>query len=381
MRRPSLRDLGLAGLVSILSLSAAHAQPAPIIGGSTPTVDQFPSVVMLRVGNGMCTGTLITPEWVLTAAHCILPALVGVGSQAQVTATTRVHFGTINLSQSQGTVVNAVETIPDTTFSLNAIGANDIGLIKLARPVTEFAPTPVNLVTANAPVGLSVTMVGYGATQQGGGGGAGRQFYLEGRTSVGCGSFGHSDTNLLCFSQSDNKGKCQGDSGGPSFATINGRTMVVGVTSFGDRNCAVFGADTRTDVEAEFLKMHVAGLECAMDADCPDARVCFEKRCIAQPFGPGGIGAPCADGSECDSGTCADGPGGKFCSERCTPGGEACPDGFQCLEATGGAGACWADAAIDDGGCCDASGAGAPTMLVGIGAVALGLRRRRPARR
>ena len=41
---------------------------------------------------------------------------------------------------------------------------------------------------------------------------------------------------------------------------------VVGVTSFGDQNCAVFGVDTRTDVEADFLLANVD--LCAAGADC-----------------------------------------------------------------------------------------------------------------
>ena len=59
----------------------------------------------------------------------------------------------------------------------------------------------------------------------------------------------------------------------------------------------------------------------------------------------------------------------------CREGTIACPDGFDCLEA-GGGGACWPSDA-SGGGCCDASGNGAPTALFGLGFVALALRRRR----
>jgi MYXO-CTERM domain-containing protein len=53
----------------------------------------------------------------------------------------------------------------------------------------------------------------------------------------------------------------------------------------------------------------------------------------------------------------------------------ACPPGFDCL-ATGNGGACWPSQG-DGGGCCDSGNAGAPTMLFGIGFVALFVRRRR----
>jgi hypothetical protein len=369
-----------SGLALLFVSSVAFADSAPdqsnIIGGTTTTVGQYPTVVALTVGGGICTGTLIDKEWVLTAAHCIHPQVVGASSQAQVTANTRVHFDTVNVFQNAGTIIRAAETIPKPNFSLQGLGANDIGLIKLAQPVIDITPTPVNFNVADAPVGVTVTMVGFGATQRGGGGSVGQQFQLLDRSSTSCSSFGVSNTNLLCFSQTDNKGKCQGDSGGPSFATINGRQVVVGVTSFGDQNCAAFGADTRTDVEKAFLLQHVPQLEgCTTDDECGGG-ICFQKRCIAQPFTDGGIGSECVAGTECDSGFCAAGPDGMRCIEACIVGGEdACPDGFDCLGATGGGGACWPRGS-DDSGCCDTSGRGGPTAMFAIGLVALLWRRR-----
>nr|MBA3820220.1 S1 family peptidase [Deltaproteobacteria bacterium] len=374
--------LMVGGFLVAGGLAVADPGPAPIIGGTTTMVGQYPTVVALTVGGGICTGTLITPEWVLTAAHCISPGVLGLPDQAAVTSDIRIYHNTININTMAGraSVSRASMTIPKAGFSLNSLGANDIGLIKLTAPITGVTPSPVNLDPVMAPVGTVVTMVGFGSTTRGGGGSVGVQFGLTSRTSTSCSGYGLSNANLLCFNQTDNMGKCQGDSGGPSFAMMNGKLTVVGVTSFGDQDCASFGADTRSDIEKAFLETHIPNLgikPCTMDTECGDEQICFKSACIAQPFAPTGLGATCAVGSECESDLCAGGPGGMKCTTTCTPATEGeCPAGFDCLEA-GGTGACWPSDEDDGGGCCDAGGPGAPTALFGLGLFALVLRRRR----
>jgi MYXO-CTERM domain-containing protein len=127
---------------------------------------------------------------------------------------------------------------------------------------------------------------------------------------------------------------------------------------------------------------------CRATTDCPGSDVCSvgSGQCVNGPGEPGGIGSECTISSECDSGLCGQGPGGKRCTSLCTPSGSDCPDAFDCLPA-GEQGACWpTDAAIDkgssDGGCgCQVGGrgrspAGALALALGV-MVVLGLARRR----
>ena len=360
-----MRRTALLGVLLASSTAAAGTVSAPILGGTPATEGQFPSVVVMEVGGGLCTGTLIAPEWVLTAAHCI---------QGLAQTSVKVHFRTVDVFRNPGVVIQSAALYPKPGFSQSNLGQYDIGLVKLQRPVTDITPLPVNLYPDKAPVGIKVTMVGYGATAVGGGGDIGTAYVVE-QTSVACPSFFGTDVNLLCFSQSSGKGKCQGDSGGPSFAMIDGRMTQVGVTSFGDQNCSQYGADTRTDVEKPFLLQYVPQLECTTDADCPMGRMCFMKKCIAQPFTDTGLGDACTGNAECDSGACAMAGDEAYCSMNCTPGSpETCPSGFDCI-ATGANGACWP--IQEDPGCCDASGHNAGSMLFGIALFGVVMRRKR----
>lgn len=387
--------LGLAGLLAVGSLvspaalradptapstAATSSPPVEIIGGTTTTVGQYPTVVGLVAGKNLCTGTLVAPSWVLTAGHCVDPAVLGMASQDQVTAAMKVHFNTVDVVNDLGIEVDAAATFKDPLFDQSRLGSNDIGLIQLRTPVTDIAPSPINVVAGMAPVGTIATIVGYGSTEQSGAGTIGIEYELPNRVSVPCPSVSAgTDLNLLCFSQTDDKGTCQGDSGGPAFAMIGGRQTVVAVTSFGDQKCAIYGADTRVDIELDFLVQHVPELVgCLGNNDCPPHRICFSHACIAEPFSANGIGTVCDSAADCDSSVCAvSSQDGKRCSLTCSPADPStCPEGFECLKSsTSSAGACWPE---PGGGCCEAGGASGPgTAMLGLGAIALRLRRRR----
>ena len=77
------------------------------------------------------------------------------------------------------------------------------------------------------------------------------------QTSVSCSIVGLPDSSLLCWSQTNGKGKCEGDSGGPSFATIDGKLVQVGIASFADQQCQQLGDDTRIVAELDFLITHL----------------------------------------------------------------------------------------------------------------------------
>ena len=194
-----------------------------------------------------------------------------------------------------------MDSMPDPMFNVNNLGSHDSASSSSPTPVTDVKPVPINLDPAMAPVGVRVTMVGYRRDRSR----RRRQRRHRVRRPADVDRVRpagrRSDANLLCFNQTSGKGKCEGDSGGPSFATINGKLLEVGITSFGDQNCAQFGADTRVDAEKAFIMQHVPKLYCETDADCPMGRMCFENACIVTPFQPTGLGSACTGNADCDS--------------------------------------------------------------------------------
>jgi len=395
----------------VLASSAASADPEPIIGGTKATNGQFPTVVAVSLGGGLCTGTLITPEWVLTAGHCVTPSLIcGSCTQQQLTANTTVIFDNVSpFTTGGGKQIGALETIPDPMYNVNTGLDHDVGLIHLKTAVTDRTPVPLNRTAKDAAFPIHLQMIGYGVNTSGGQN-AGVEYFLDDKVTESCagvGDPGALDTNLLCWQQGGStvSGKCEGDSGGPSFAVINNKKMQVGITSVGwssssnQTACDGWGADTRVDHVIGWLDSKIGDAlkcaadnycmaGCANDPDCPTCtkdedcgadKICDMGHCGPAPFTPMGPGTTCVKDTDCASGMCASVGTDKKCSENSVTTDNKCPSGFDCLP-TGGpnnAGACWPGA--NDGGdsSCSASGSGSGATLFLIGLAALFVRRRR----
>jgi len=121
----------------------------------------------------------------------------------------------------------------------------------------------------------------------------------------------------------------------------------------------------------------IIGSPCQSASDCMNSNdVCIAGRCLLGPGQPGGLGATCMNGPDCDSGQCTSDGTNSYCATPCDLGQGECPSGFGCLDSGNGVGVCWPgynDGTSKGGGC----QSGGNTTFLGVGFALLFLRRRR----
>jgi secreted trypsin-like serine protease len=227
----SLR-LGFITCLTVLVLSVVPTAGA--ITNGSPDGDDHPYVVAVgqilpNGGRGaFCSGTLVSPTVVLTAAHC--------GLLSPTSAPSGQTFLVFRAS-----VFNTVAPVPG-TFTAHpgfcvacpgapeGFGANDLAVIQLAAPLPgPYAKLPrADRVAKKFDKLKQLTMVGFGFTEAG---------TFGTRMKAKAQAVASDQFPDFLFVPSPTKSKygaaCQGDSGG---ANLTGRTLVA-VNSIGDSAC------------------------------------------------------------------------------------------------------------------------------------------------
>jgi secreted trypsin-like serine protease len=220
----------LAPFVAQASASDPDQGQTRVVGGKPAAQGQFPWAVRLSMG---CGGTLVSPDIVISAAHCF-------GSAKSVTT----YVGDIDWSKGQKGQSSKIKK--GDSNSPGKANATDWAVIKLDQPYTGITQFPVFPAADKYNAVPTFRAAGWGATKEGGSVSKVLLYVdvpLVPDSDAACKP---SPKSEICAGDLQKGGidTCQGDSGGPLVSPKNGTMdakpdewVLVGMTSWGE-GCA-----------------------------------------------------------------------------------------------------------------------------------------------
>lgn len=212
-----------------------------IAGGTNATKAQFPYYAKIQstiqsgpnIGIANCGGSVISPTFILTAAHCV--DLEG------TLLSTKIQLGFHKYSDGSALQTYTTKSIrihPEYNATSNS---NDIALIEVDRPITftDFVK-PIQISCNHTQPGAKTVIAGSGYTNDVDNklSHSLRWINLTTVPNVFCKYvFSRIETTNICAVGNPNQGACQGDSGTALIKEGNRTQVQIGVLSWGASAC------------------------------------------------------------------------------------------------------------------------------------------------
>lgn len=239
----------LLPLLLLAACSNKNTGPSPVAHGESiingKTADKDSDIVKATVAlvmvdadrtRSFCTGTLVSKDIIVTAAHCVEPIMSGYQVQVSFGGETFTskndgelreidRFYTYEMVYPSAGNPEAVRTIND---------LKDIAVIKLLTTAPKWAvPAMILGSESSLTVGQEVTVAGFGRTKE-------DQAAMATELQVTQLKIQKIESKRIELDQTQGTGACWGDSGGPALMSDDQGLVVMGALSgatYGNQNC------------------------------------------------------------------------------------------------------------------------------------------------